>query len=327
MKTASNRINTTKDQTSPDMKKIVLFFALMLPAMVGWAQTDAAAPAKSFMDDPFNHPMMPLYAVTVLVFITIVLVMLVAFYMLRILNTLVEQTEKERAEKSGKVYVPKPSWWAAFWQQINDFTPVSKEVDIDLGHDYDGIRELDNHLPPWWKWLFYATIIWGAVYLVVYHVTVNLPLSGAEYQNEVSIAAEQARIYRASQPATTVDPATLVYTADETILTKGKLVFTSNNCASCHRPDGGGNAIGPNLTDDYWIHGGGIKNIFATIRNGVVEKGMPAWGKVMNDGDVRDVAFYIMSLHGTNPANPKAPQGDLYKQEAPSDTTKQAMMK
>lgn len=315
------------DQKSLDMKKTAfLFLVLMFQAVAGWAQSAEAPATKTFMDDPFNHPLMPLYAVTVLVFVTIVLVMIVAFYMLRILSSLVQQVERERMEKLGQVYVPKPTWWDSFWQQINALAPLSQEKDLDLGHDYDGIRELDNHLPPWWKYLFYATIVWGFFYLIAYHVTDNLPLSIAEYQAEVNSAAEQARIYRASQPAATVDASTLVYTADEATLTKGKLVFTSNNCASCHRADGGGNAIGPNLTDTYWLHGGDIKNIFTTIKNGVVEKGMPAWGKVMSETDVRDVAFYIMSLQGSNPANPKAPQGDLYK-PAVADSTKQALMK
>jgi cytochrome c oxidase cbb3-type subunit 3 len=103
-----------------------------------------------------------------------------------------------------------------------------------------------------------------------------------------------------------------VYSADAAILEKGKVVF-NNNCVACHRADGGGNTIGPNLTDEYWIHGGGIKNVFSTIKNGKVDKGMPEWGKAMSAQDVRDVAFFVMSLKGTNPANGKAPQGELYK--------------
>jgi cytochrome c oxidase cbb3-type subunit 3 len=101
-------------------------------------------------------------------------------------------------------------------------------------------------------------------------------------------------------------------------------VFTSNNCQQCHRTDGGGNAIGPNLTDAYWIHGGSIKNVFQTVKNGVVEKGMPAWGKVMSPTDVRDVTFYVMSLQGTDPPEAKKPQGNLYTPEpqtSPADST------
>jgi cytochrome c oxidase cbb3-type subunit 3 len=189
--------------------------------------------------------------------------------------------------------------------------PVAKEQDIDLGHSYDGIRELDNHLPPWWTGLFYACIIWGAGYLVVYHVTDSFPLSIDEYENELARADEQAKVLRASKPAEVIDENTLVYSADADLIAKGKIVFASNNCGSCHRADGGGNTIGPNLTDKYWIHGGSVKSIFATVNKGVVEKGMPAWGKVMTAADVRNVTFYIMSLQGSNPADAKAPQGTL----------------
>lgn len=207
----------------------------------------------------------------------------------------------------------KLSWWQRFLESVNPAVPIERESDIDTGHDFDGIRELDNHLPPWWKGLFYGCIIWGAGYLVVYHVTDSLPLQLNEYQAELANAEEHARIVKASQPAEAIDENTLEYVADEAILARGKTVFTSNNCGSCHRNDGGGNSIGPNLTDEYWLHGGSIKDIFSTVNKGVVEKGMPAWGKVMSSKDVRDVAFYIMSLKGTNPPDAKKPQGEISK--------------
>jgi cytochrome c oxidase cbb3-type subunit 3 len=87
------------------------------------------------------------------------------------------------------------------------------------------------------------------------------------------------------------------------------------NCVPCHRNDGGGNTIGPNLTDNFWLHGGAVKNVFSTVNTGFVEKGMPAWGKTMSQGDVRDVTFFVLSLQGTNPANPKAPQGEPMEQK------------
>lgn len=113
-------------------------------------------------------------------------------------------------------------------------------------------------------------------------------------------------------PQEAIDENSLTYSPDADILGKGKVVFNNMNCGSCHRADGGGNAIGPNLTDEFWIHGGGITQVFQTIKNGAVEKGMPAWGKSLSPQDVRNVTFYVMSLQGTNPANPKAPQGDKY---------------
>lgn len=304
------------------LKRLAAFSFLFLLGVQAFAQETAA---KTFWDDPVNYPLTPLYAITALLFITLILVVIVAIYMLRILNVFVQQAEKERAEKLGVIYVPGISWWTKMWDQLNAAVPISEEKDIDLGHEYDGIRELDNHLPPWWKGILYGSVVWAVGYMIVYHFTGSLPLSGAEYEVQLAEAAEELRVYRASQPVAVIDENTLAYTNDAAILTNGKKVFTSNNCQSCHRDDGGGNAVGPNLTDTYWIHGGSIKSIFTTIKVGVVEKGMPAWGKVMSPSDVRDVAFYVMSLQGSNPVNAKAPQGNLYTPEAslaPVDSTK-----
>jgi cytochrome c oxidase cbb3-type subunit III len=300
-------------------KTFLLPLILFASAFTAMAQ-DAAPATKTFWDDPINSPMLPLYVVTTFVFVTIVLVMVVSVYMLKILNMMVQQAREERAALTGKVYVPQPSWWDKLVQKLNASVPVAQEQDIDLGHNFDGIRELDNHLPPWWKWLFVATIIWAAIYIGVYHLSNTLPLSIPEYENELAVAEEQARLYRASQPAAVIDENTLTYTKDDAILANGKIIFTGT-CVACHRADGGGNTIGPNLTDEYWIHGGGVKNIFTTVKNGAVEKGMPAWGKAMSPQDVRDVVFYVMSLQGSNPKEGKAPQGDLYKVEEEKSTT------
>lgn len=294
------------------MKKLTIFLLTLLSGSFAFGQ-DAAAP--SFWDDPVNNPLTPLYLVTALIFVVILLVMVVALYLLRILNVLVKQAEMERAQRLGIVYKPQPTVWEKLWQSANEFVPVEQEQKIELDHNYDGIRELDNHLPPWWKWLFYGTIGWSAVYLVLYHVSGTLPLSGQEYDLEVAYAQEEIKRLQAARPQEAIDESTLEFTSDVALIAKGKTVFISNNCASCHRADGGGNTIGPNLTDDYWVHGGDVKSIFATVKNGVVEKGMPAWGKVMSPQDVRDVTFYVMSLRGTNPPDAKAPQGDLYKPE------------
>jgi cytochrome c oxidase cbb3-type subunit 3 len=304
------------------MKRLVLVLSGWMLSMSVFAQE---APAqKGFMDDPINHPMLPYYLVSAFLLVAIVLVTVVAIYMIHILNLLTEQAKKEKAEKLGLVYVPSPGWWQRFSQKMNASVPVEQEKNIELEHSYDGIKELDNHLPPWWKWLFYGTIGWAIVYIFVFHFSDALPLSQEEYQNEIAQAEEQSRRLKASQPEASIDESNLQYTADVAIIEKGKAIFNNNPCGSCHRNDGGGNTIGPNLTDEYWIHGGDIKNIFNTIKNGAVDKGMPAWGKAMSPQDVRDVAFYILSLQGSNPPDAKAPQGEIHKQTTlvPSDTTK-----
>lgn len=308
------------------MKRLFTLSILFLPALT-YGQV---AEPKSFWTDPFSNPMLPLYVVSLLVFITIILVLITAVYMLRILSLMVRKQAEEKAAREGRPYVPEATWWNKFWESFNASVPLTEEKNIDLGHDYDGIRELDNHLPPWWKGLLYATIVWGVIYMIMYHVTFTLPSSTQEYDNQIAEAAAAQRAFLAAQPAAVIDENTLVYDGNAEYIAKGKTVFTSNNCQSCHREDGGGNGIGPNLTDKFWIHGGSVKNVFSTINKGVVEKGMPAWGKVMSPADVRNVTFYVMSLQGTNPPNAKAAQGIEYVPEsvAPkSDTTVTALNK
>jgi len=299
------------------MKKVFIFILAMISGLSAWAQE-----GKTFWDDPINDPMMPVYFVGAVVLLVIILVGVVAIYLIRILNMLTVQAEKDRARRHGVAYVPRQSWWTKFVQQVNDAVPIAQESEIELDHNYDGIRELDNHLPPWWTWLFIGTIVWAAVYIFVYHFSEALPLQLEEYQQELSVADEQARQLKASQPQAEIDEEGLKFSNDPAIIEKGKTIFMNNACGSCHRNDGGGNTIGPNLTDQYWLHGGDIKQIFHTVKNGVVEKGMPAWGKSMSPQSVLEVTYFVMSLQGTNPPNAKAPQGDLFKPvPVESDTT------
>jgi cytochrome c oxidase cbb3-type subunit III len=294
------------------MKRIAAFISFFVLSIASVGQ-DNSANVKTFSDDPFSHPMMPLYLVTGFVLVVVILVALVTIYMVRILNVLSNQAEKEKAVKLGVAYVPKPTWWERFSQTMNASVPLEDEKAIELDHSYDGIKELDNHLPPWWKWLFYGTIAWSAIYIFVFHFSSLVPSQSDEYELEVAMAEEQSRKLKASQPVQEIDANALTFTLDSVdFITNGQTVFTDNNCGSCHRADGGGNSIGPNLTDEYWLHGGHIKDVFATVKDGVVEKGMPAWGKALSPQQVRDVTFYILSLQGTNPANAKKPQGEIY---------------
>lgn len=294
------------------MKRIssILLFLLAVPAVTLAQQSN----------DPLADPILPFYVVTGFVFVVALLVLGIAIYLLQILNMLIKMQEAAKPESAQSEEVQQ-SLWQRFWIWINGYQPMEKEAELMLDHNYDGIRELDNHLPPWWKWLLYGSFIWGAIYLIVYHVTDSLPLMEQEYQNEVARAAEQKAKLAAAQPAEVIDENTLVYQPDEAILASGKKIYAIN-CASCHMPEGQG-SIGPNLTDDYWIHGGSIKDIYLTIKNGVPEKGMISWAPVLSPAQMRDVAFYIKSLRGTNPPNPKAPQGELYKEDDNSGTAEQ----
>ncbi len=184
-----------------------------------------------------------------------------------------------------------------------------------LNHNYDGIQELDNDLPPWWLYLFYFTIAFGIVYLIYYHVLGLGDLQVAQYEKEMKAAqmkyaslttpaAQQTETQAQPEAAQTeMQPLT-----DEASLAQGKEIFKAN-CIPCHGEFGQG-VIGPNLTDDYWLHGGHFPEIVNTITNGVPAKGMVPWGPILGKDKITKVASYVMSLHGTNPPNPKAPEGE-----------------
>ncbi len=187
---------------------------------------------------------------------------------------------------------------------------VKKVKDELLDHDFDGIQELDNELPPWWLPMFYVTLVWSVAYLIYYHVLGIGPSSLEEYQAEMARAAQMYRQPAPQTPAATV----LEPRMDEASLREGKAIY-DKNCIPCHGKLGEG-LIGPNLTDDYWIHGGRFEDVVRTITNGVPAKGMIAWKTVLKPEDIVKVASYVESLRGTNPPNAKAPEGEKYIPEA-----------
>lgn len=222
---------------------------------------------------------------------------------------------------AGEEVAPQENKLAKWWDNINKFRPVQEEAAIDLGHDYDGIRELDNRLPPWWLYGFYVCVIFAGIYLWRYHVAKTAPLSKEELAIEMK-KGEEAKAAYLKNAANNIDETTVQYLSAEADLTAGKQIFTQA-CAACHLADGGG-SIGPNLTDDYWLHGGSIQDIFKTIKYGVVEKGMKSWKDDYGPMKMAQIASYIKSLKGTKPANPKAPQGDLYTENTTATTDSSA---
>jgi cytochrome c oxidase cbb3-type subunit 3 len=291
------------------MKYFFIVPLMLLGSITRLFAQSAAEASTSIWDDP----MLTFYVVVGSIFMLAILVLLVAVYMLRVLNYMNQQAAQERAERLGIPYVPEPTFWEKLWQQSNDFVPVEKEASITLDHNYDGIKELDNHLPPWWTGLFLGTIAFAIVYLLFYHVFNTLPSQQAEYDTEVAIAQEQLKKLQAANPVAAIDETNVEATTDALALAEGKQIFL-NTCASCHRKDGGGD-IGPNLTDDYWKHGGTIKDIFKTVRHGVQGTNMIAWEGVISPEKMKNVSSYVLTLRGTNPANPKKPEGDLVKPE------------
>jgi cytochrome c oxidase cbb3-type subunit 3 len=206
----------------------------------------------------------------------------------------------------------KPSVLLKVRQLLTKSTPIEREQEILFDHEYDGIRELDSKIPPWFTWLFYITIFFGVYYMLYYHVFDTGQLMAEEYTEEMNIAAEEKEAMMES--GAFVNEETITLLTEESALLSGKAIYDAN-CVACHANDGGG-TVGPNLTDEYWIHGGGIKNVFKVIKYGVVEKGMISWQTQLNPNQMQEVSSYVLSMQGTTPTAPKQPEGEIWIEEA-----------
>lgn len=204
------------------------------------------------------------------------------------------------------------TWLKETYQNLLGQTPIEDEAEIILDHNYDGIKELDNNLPPWWIYGFYASIVFAAVYLLRYHV-----FSGPSQIDELETELADARIAIEAYKKTAknlVDINTVTELTEAADLSAGKTIFETN-CVACHMADGGG-GIGPNLTDPNWILGGDIKSIFKTVSEGGRSgKGMIAWKQQLKPLEIAQVSSYVLTFEGTTPANPKAPEGDVWVDE------------
>ena len=276
---------------------ILVFSLFSLPA---WAQSNGG----SFWTEETVF-----YTIVGLVFVVAILVLLVAFYVLQLLKVFITKnaTEEELVMREAE-----PSTFSKLWDKWNALKPMEQEADILLEHDYDGIKELDNHLPPWWKGLFYLTIVYAVVYIMVFHVFKSAPLQEEEYEIAMAQADAEATARQSTQ-VVAFDETNVTFTDAPADLEAGKKIFEMQ-CAPCHKADGGG-SVGPNLTDEYWIHGGSMQDIYYTIKVGVPAKGMIAWEQLLSPERMRNVSSYILTLGGTNPPGAKAPQGDLYVPE------------
>jgi cytochrome c oxidase cbb3-type subunit 3 len=249
------------------------------------------------------------YGAIVLMLLLFILVMLVLLKTFKVLTRVILKSEgltdaEIAAEMKPAKKERKPK--AEVWQKLLSLRPMAEEKELLIAHDYDGIQELDNPIPAWFMYLFYATIIFAVGYLLTYHVFKAAPLQYEEYKNEMAQADIEKKIYL-SKAANQVDENTVKLTSDPAVLASGQVIFKTT-CAPCHGEHAQGN-VGPNLTDDYWLHGGKINDLFKTIKYGVLSKGMPTWEKQLSPKQISDVANYIKSLHGTNPAGAKEPQG------------------
>lgn len=275
---------------------------LSAPAMAQDAATSVTAAAKTIGGLEYT----PFFMLVGVIFIELMVIL----YLLYNLYWLLKKEKialAPTAALTGEPVTPVApvlNWWDKF----NRFKPVEEEVDIDLGHNYDGIRELDNKLPPWWLYGFYCCIIFAGIYLWRFHVSHSAPSSKEEYEFAMARAEEQKEEYL-KKAGNKIDENNVVLLKGDDI-EAGKASFITN-CAPCHGKLGEG-TVGPNLTDEYWIHGGSIKDIFKTIKYGFPEKGMRSWKEEINPKQMAQLSSFILSLKGTNPPNAKEKQGELY---------------
>ena len=283
---------------------------------------DTAAPAAPWceMSDGLFWIMLAINAFLVMVLLLMFYNLSLLIKALRPASQVVEPTLFEKIEKA-----------------LTASVPIEREADIMTDHSYDGIRELDNRLPPWWVYMFYICIVFAGVYLYHFQVSAipgldKLILLGPvekgsqveQYELAMAEADSAKAAYQASA-ANLVDENTVTYLTDAAALAKGEETFKSL-CAACHNANAAGapNSVGPNLRDEFWIHGGGINNIFKTIKYGVPAKGMISWEAQLSPSQMQQIGSWLWSLQGSPVEGGKEPQGDKWSEAAvaaPADST------
>lgn len=290
-------------------KQVSVLLGLMLLSQYVFGQ-DAAAAAQTAASSAVTTANIYFYG-----FVTIIIVeVAVILFFIKALRFLtgIEQLKKEEVAKGED---------KTFWEKINQFKPLEEEDNMDTGHNYDGIRELDNITPPWFIAGFAATILFAAVYLYRFHIAE----SALTQEQELAIEMKDAQILQDSLlklEGNKVDENSVAM-LDATGIAAGKKLYDMN-CVACHGDKGQG-GVGPNMTDNYYIHGGSIKDVFKSIKYGWVEKGMKAWKDDFSPTQIAQLSSYVESLKGTNPPGAKEKQGELYVETAattPADSTK-----
>lgn len=244
-----------------------------------------------------------------LIFLAIALEICVAALKEVLYRSLDADGQKRYDEKEAFAKANQFKWFKEKYKASLGSKAIEEEHEIILDHNYDGIQELDNKLPPWWVYMFYATMLFAVIYLVRFEV-----FGDYDQAEEYEVAVAQAKIEIEEWKKTAkdlVDVNTVTLITEATDLKVGERIFIER-CVVCHKSDGGG-GIGPNLTDQHWILGGGIKNVFNTISEGGRSgKGMVPWKSELKPSEMAQVASYVLSLQGTTPAEPKAPEGEIW---------------
>lgn len=300
-----DKIEEEKKVSGTTTKALVaLLIATLLPAGI-FAETPAqvGAPAPQMIGGIASGDF---YLIAGFIIFELVIMFSLAYYIHVLLKII--SRKPEVVQEAAQAIIRK-NW---FWDKFNSATAVEKEKDIMLDHDYDGIKELDNALPPWWKYGFYLTIIVAFVYIYRFHVSHDGP-SQLEELTEETRQGEADKAEYLAKSANNVDENTVTMLGADGV-PAGRELF-SKNCVACHLADGGG-SVGPNLVDNYWLHGGGVKDVFKSIKYGWQDKGMKSWKDDFSPKQIQELTSFIKSLKGSTPATPKAPQGDLFIESA-----------
>lgn len=293
----------------------VIMFCLVSSSLLAQdaaATAPAADAAKEVVSTTISGlPKSSFYTLVTVIGLEIIIILWMAYFVK--LFTAKEKAIIEAAYEEVPAVSKAPAKWKVIWGKLNGFRPQTEEQEITLHHNYDGIQELDNRLPRWWIWGFYCTIVFACVYLYRNHVSHTAPSSIQEYQIAMAQADEQKQEYL-KHAASNVDETTVKLITDAAVIEEGHQIFETN-CSPCHGDHGQG-IVGPNLTDDYWLHGGSIHDVFKTIKYGYPEKGMKSWKDDFSPTQIAKIASFVKSIHGSKPANAKEPQGELYKDDA-----------
>tara|TARA_R110002073_G_scaffold23229_2_gene79327 strand:- start:3577 stop:4377 length:801 start_codon:yes stop_codon:yes gene_type:complete len=250
-------------------------------------------------------------AVSLFLFLVLLILIAIEAIIGALENVMLQKMDKETKARflSEKDKTIEFKWIKNTYKKLLGSKPIEEEGEIILDHNYDGIKELDNSLPPWWVYSFYISIVFAAIYLLRYHVF-DGPSQIEEFEAKMAQAKTDIEEYKKTAKDL-VDINTVTMLTDVEDLSAGKAIWDIN-CVACHMADGGG-SIGPNLADEYWILGGGIKNVFQTISEGGRDgKGMIAWKQLLKPLEMAQVSSYILTLQGSTPANPKAPEGEIW---------------
>lgn len=285
------------------INRILILFVVLLMVGAGSLTTLSPESSQDILANPVNWLMVVTAFFLIVAFVA-------TFEALDAMKKMIKgnQAGAETETETEEAPVEEEDWTSGLLKTLTDAAPLDKEEEVATDHEYDGIRELDNNLPPWWLFGFYISIAFAVIYLLRYHVFQSAPLSAEELKIELAEAKAAEEEYLKTA-ANLVDESNVVALSEESRLLAGGEIFMKN-CAVCHANDGGG-GVGPNLTDDYWIHGNDISDVFKTVKYGVPAKGMIPWKDQLSAGEMQEVSSYLLTLVGTTPANPKEAQGDL----------------